>query len=107
MQPDFNQLMRQAQKAQQAFEKLQGELAVVEVEGSAGGGAVRAICTGSFEFKKIKISPEAVDPNDVETLEDLVLMAIGDALAKAKQMGQDRMSQSIGMQLPPGMGMGF
>jgi nucleoid-associated protein EbfC len=107
MQPDINQLLRSAQKAQQALEKLQGELAQVEVEGSAGGGAVQVTCTGTFEFKKVKIKAEAVDPADVETLEDLVLMAIRDALEKAKQMGQDRASKSIGMQLPPGMGLGF
>ncbi len=107
MQPDFNQLMRQAQKAQQALEKLQGELALTEIEGSAGGGAVQVTCTGTFDFKRIKIKPEAVDPSDIGTLEDLVLMAICDALEKAKQMGQDRASQSMGMQLPPGMGMGF
>jgi nucleoid-associated protein EbfC len=107
MQPDFNQLMRQAQKAQQALEKLQGELAVTEIEGSSGGGVVQVTCTGTFDFKRIKIKPEAVDPSDIETLEDLVLTAIRDALEKAKQMGQDKASQSIGMQLPPGMGMGF
>jgi DNA-binding YbaB/EbfC family protein len=107
MQPDFNQLMRQAQKAQQALERLQGELALAEIEGSSGGGAVQVTCTGTFDFKRVKIKSEAVDPNDVETLEDLVLMAIRDALEKAKKMGQDRASQSIGMQLPPGMGMGF
>jgi len=107
MQPDFNQLMRQAQKAQQALEKVQTELAVAEVQGSSGGGAVQVTCTGTFDFKSVKIKPEAVDPADVETLEDLVLTAVRDALEKAKQMGQDKASASLGMQLPPGMGMGF
>ena len=108
MQPDLNQILRQAQKAQQALERLQGELALVEVEGSSGGGAVQVTCTGAFEFKRVKIKPEAVDPNDVETLEDLVLMAVRDALEKAKQTGQDRASKAMGgMQLPPGLGMGM
>jgi nucleoid-associated protein EbfC len=107
MQPDFNQLMRQAQKAQQALEKVQTELAVAEVQGSSGGGAVQVTCTGTFDFKSVKIKAEAVDPADVETLEDLVLTAVRDALEKAKQMGQDKASQSLGMQLPPGMGLGF
>jgi DNA-binding YbaB/EbfC family protein len=107
MQPDFNQLMRQAQKAQQALEKLQGELAVTELEGSAGQGAVRIVCTGSRDFKSVKINKEAVDPEDIETLEDLVLTAIKDACQKAKQLEQDKAQQTLGMALPPGTGLGF
>jgi nucleoid-associated protein EbfC len=104
MQPDLNQMMRNVQKMQQAMMKLQSDLATQDVEGSAGGGAVTVTCTGALEFKGIKIKPEAVDPNDVETLEDLVLMAIKDACEKAKELGQQKMSQS-GISLPPGLGL--
>jgi hypothetical protein len=104
MQPDLNQMMRNVQKMQQAMLKLQNDLANLDVEGTAGGGAVKVTCTGALEFKSVKIKAEAVDPNDVETLEDLVLMAIKDACEKAKELGQQKMSQS-GISLPPGMGL--
>ena len=104
MQPDLNQMMRNVQKMQQAMLKLQSDLANQDVEGSAGGGAVTVTCSGALEFKAVKIKAEAVDPNDVETLEDLVLAAIKDACEKAKELGQQKMSQS-GIQLPPGLGL--
>jgi DNA-binding YbaB/EbfC family protein len=105
MQPDLNQLMRQAQKAQQELEKISQELATTELEGSAGGGVVTVRVTGALEFKAIKIKPEAVDPSDVETLEDLILVAIKDACEKAKQLGQTKQSRILGgMQMPPGLG---
>jgi DNA-binding YbaB/EbfC family protein len=103
-QPDINQLMRNMQKMQQAMEKIQSELAVTTVEGVAGGGAVKITCDGSLEFKAIKIKPEAVDPTDVDTLEDLILVALKDATEKAKKLGQDKLgSQLSGIPLPPGM----
>jgi len=104
MQPDLNQMMRNVQKMQQAMLKLQNDLANQDVEGTAGGGAVKVVASGALEFKSVKIKAEAVDPADVETLEDLVLMAIKDACDKAKQLGQEKMSQS-GISLPPGLGL--
>lgn len=109
MQPDINQMMRNMAKMQAEMEKLQNELAVTPVEGSAGGGAVTIQCTAALEFSGVKIKKDAVDPEDVETLEDLVLMAIKDACEKAKNLGQEKMGRSLGgltsgMQLPPGMG---
>ena len=101
--PDMNQMMRNVQKMQQAMLKLQTDLANQDVQGTAGGGAVTVTCTGALEFKSVKVKPEAVDPNDVETLEDLIVMAIKDACEKAKDLGQQKMSQS-GISLPPGMG---
>jgi len=103
MQPDLNQMMRNIEKMQRTMEKLQGELAQMTVEGTSGGGAVKITCTGAFEFKAVKIKPEAVDPSDVETLEDLILTAIQDASTKAKELGQKRMEQQLGGQLPPGL----
>ena len=103
-QPDINQLMRNMQKMQQAMEKIQSELAVTTVEGASGGGAVKITCDGALEFRSVKIKPEAVDPNDVETLEDLVLVALKDAADKAKKLGQDKLgSQLNGMPMPPGL----
>lgn len=100
MQPDMNQLIMQAQKLQREVQRVQEELARTPVEGSAGGGAVKVTCTGAIEFTKIKISPEAVDPSDIDTLEDLVLTAIKDATNKAKEMAQAK----TGPLMPPGLG---
>jgi DNA-binding YbaB/EbfC family protein len=100
-QPDIQKMMREMQKAQQALEKVQAELAHATVEGSAGGGAVKVTCTGSLEFTGVKIKPEAIDPNDAETLEDLVLAAIKDAADKAKKLGEQKMGNSFGgLQIP-------
>lgn len=105
MQPDINRMMQEYKKMQQGMERVQAELAQTNVEGSSGGGAVKVTCTGAFEFKAVKIKPEAVDPADVDTLEDLVLTAIKDACAKAQELGQKKMGPLVGnMQLPPGMG---
>ena len=104
-QPDLNQMMRQVQKMQEAMEKVQSELASTEVEGASGGGAVKITCTGSLDFKGVKISPEAVDPADVGTLEDLVLLAIKDACDKAKSLGEQKMGPHLaGVKLPRGLG---
>ena len=108
MQPDLNEMMRNVQKMQQAMEALQSELATTTVEGSAGGGAVTVSCTGELEFQSVKIKPEAVDPSDIGTLEDLVLTAVKDACQKAKNLGRDKMGNSFsnsGIQLPPGFGL--
>jgi DNA-binding YbaB/EbfC family protein len=103
-QPDLNQLMRNMQKMQQAMERIQNELAVTTVEGTSGGGAVKIACNGALEFTSVKIKPEAVDPNDVETLEDLILTALKDASQKARDLGQEKMGRQLsGIQLPPGL----
>jgi DNA-binding YbaB/EbfC family protein len=107
MQPDMNQMMQKMQKAQEAMAKLQDELNRAVVEGSSGGGAVKVTCTGGMDFQGIKISKEAVDPTDVETLEDLILTAIKDACDKAKKLGEQKMSSQLNamnLQLPPGFG---
>lgn len=109
MTQDFGKMMRDAQKSlqkmQQDMAKMQTELAAVIVEGTAGGGAVVITCNGNQEFKSVKIKPEAVDPNDVETLEDLVLAAVKDAATKSQALLQQRAgSLTAGLNLPPGMG---
>jgi nucleoid-associated protein EbfC len=75
-QPDMRQLMQQAQKMQEQMAAAQADLAKKEFEGSAGGGLVKATVTGTQELVGIEISPEVVDPDDVEMLEDLVVAAV-------------------------------
>jgi len=100
-------MIRQAQKMQEAMQKLQSELSQASVEGSSGGGAVKIACTGTLDFTAVKITPDAVDPADVATLEDLVLAAIKDACEKAKALGEQKTAsqlKNMNMQLPPGLG---
>ena len=78
-QPNLQQLMKQAQKMQQQIADAQAELAEAEVTGTAGGGLVTVTMTGTGEVTAVKIDPKAVDPDDVETLEDLVLAALHNA----------------------------
>ena len=82
-QPNMQQIMKQAQKMQQQVAQAQAELAEAEVTGTAGGGLVTVVVTGLGEYKSVKIDPKAVDPDDVETLEDLVLAAIHNAAEAA------------------------
>jgi nucleoid-associated protein EbfC len=79
----MRQLMRQAQEMQQQLARAQAELAERRFEGSAGGGLVTAVVTGGPELVEIHISPEVVDPADVEMLEDLVLVAVRQAMEAA------------------------
>ena len=74
------QMMKQAQKMQQEFQRMQQELEVKEFTAKAGGGAVVATVNGKRELTKLKISPDAVDPDDVEMLEDLVVAAVNEAI---------------------------
>lgn len=107
-QDEMARRMREAQsslmKMQQDMNKMQEELSAIMVEGTAGGGAVVVICNGNNEFRSVKIKKEAVDPNDVETLEDLVLAAVKDASFKAQKLLQQRAnSLTAGLNLPPGL----
>ncbi len=95
-QPDMQQLMKQAQKMQQQLMEAQSKLAESEVEGSAGGGLVTATVTGAGDVLRVKIKPEAVDPDDVESLEDLVVAAIRDAAANAQALQQTTMGPLAG-----------
>ena len=87
----MQQLMKQAQKMQQQMVAAQEELAQAEVQGTAGGGLVTATVTGAGEVVSIKIKPEAVDPDDVESLEDLVVAALHDASRAAQDLSAERM----------------
>ncbi len=82
-QPDLGQLMKQAQQMQQELARAQAELAQRQFEGSAGGGMVTAVVTGGSELLEVRISPEVVDPGDVEMLEDLIVAAVRQAMGAA------------------------
>src|SRR3954454_19734424 len=90
-QPNMNDLMKQAQKMQEQLMEAQQQAAEQVVEGQAGGGVVKVEVTGSMEFRSVHIDAKAVDPDDVEMLEDLVLAAIHDAVGKVQDLSQQAM----------------
>ena len=92
---DLGGLLAQAQNMQQQLVDAQARVAAQSVEGQSGGGVVRVAMTGGFEFTSVVIDPSAVDPADVEMLQDLVLAAIRDAVGKVNQLNQDAM-QTMG-----------
>ena len=94
-------MMKQAANMQKNMEKLQGELAERTVDFSAGGGMVNVVAKGDISIQSIKIDPKAVDPDDVEMLEDLVLAGVDGALKKAQEMVTTEMGKlTQGMNLP-------
>ena len=102
-QPNLQQLMKQAQKMQQQMATAQAELAETELTGTAGGGLVTVTVTGTGEVTGIKIDPKAVDPDDVETLEDLVLAALHNAAEQARSLTEQKMGPLAGGLGLPGM----
>jgi DNA-binding YbaB/EbfC family protein len=87
--PDLGALLQQAQQMQQQLVAAQAEAASQEHEGVAGGGAVKVTVTGGLEFRSVTIRPDAVDPDDVEMLEDLVLAALHEAVGKVNAAQQE------------------
>lgn len=101
----FGGMMKQVQKLQQKMQQLQEQLEHRRVEGSAGGGMVTVVANGRQEILEIKISPEVVNPNDVEMLEDLILAAINQARQRAQEMMSEEMNQLTGGLQIPGLTM--
>lgn len=98
-QPNMQQILKQAQKMQQQLMQAQAELAEARVEGTAGGGLVTATVSGSGELVALTIDPKAVEPDDTETLADLVLAAVRDAVANASALQEQKMgplTQALG-----------
>jgi DNA-binding YbaB/EbfC family protein len=95
--------MRQAQELQAKLAKAQEELAEATIEASSGGGAVKVTVNGQQQVLSVKISPEAIEPDDVEMLEDLVMTAVNEALAKAQEMAAKRMGKLTGGLNIPGL----
>jgi nucleoid-associated protein EbfC len=96
-------IMKQAQKMQQELLRIQEELATKTVEASSGGGMVTVVVSGRMELTSIKIEKDVVDPNDIEMLQDLVLAAVNEGIAKAQEMTKDEMAKVTGGLPIPGL----
>ena len=104
--PNMGQLMKQAQQIQTKMAKLQEDLGDRTVEASSGGGMVIVVANGRQEVLSIKIEQEVIDPDDAEMLQDLIMAAVNDALARAKDMVNEEMGKlTKGMNIPgmPGL----
>ena len=95
-QPDMNQMMRQVQQMQAEMVKAQEELKNELVEASAGGGMVTVKVSGDLELKELTIDPGAVDPEDVEMLQDMVQAAVNEALRSAQELAANKMGAATG-----------
>ncbi len=100
---DFNKLMKQAKKMQEDMARVQGELEEEVIEASSGGGMVKVAITGSQKIERISIAKDAVDPEDLEMLEDLILAAVNEAVNASKEMAAKRLSSVTGGMSMPGM----
>jgi hypothetical protein len=100
----FGDMMKQVQKMQAKMQQLQAELEEKEVEGSAGGGMVKAIVTGKGDLKEVKIDPQVVKEGDIEMLEDLIVAAVAQAQENAANLQKEIMGELTGGLDLPGMG---
>lgn len=100
---NMNQMLKQAQKMKEEMAKMQAELQTKTVDASSGGGMVQVVVSGKMELVEIKIKPEAVDPEDVEMLEDLVKAALNEGLRKAQEMTSNEMGKLTGGLKIPGL----
>ena len=103
MMKNMGDLQKMAREMQANMAKAQEELAAATVEGTAGGGAVVIVLTGTQDVRSIKIQKDAVDPEDIETLQDLVLAAFTDALKKSRELAAQRLGGVTGGLKIPGM----
>ena len=100
---NMGNLQRMAQQMQQDMLRVQQELDEARLEGSSGGGVVRAVVTGKQELVELIIDPDAVDPEDVDMLQDLVVAAVNEALRAARDLGETKMAAVTGGLRLPGM----
>lgn len=106
MRGNIAQMMQKAQRMQENMQKVQDDLAQLEVVGQSGGGVVKVTLTGKMDARKVQIDPSALA--DAEMLEDLMVAAFNDAVSKANEESSKRMSAATaGMPLPPGMKLPF
>lgn len=96
-------LQKMAQQMQQEMLRIQGELDTLIIDGSSGGGVVKATVTGKQELVSVTIDPSAVDPDDVEMLQDLVVAAVNDALRASREIAEQKMGAVTGGLKLPGM----
>jgi DNA-binding YbaB/EbfC family protein len=95
-QPDFGAILKQAQLMQSEMLKAQEELKAESVEATVGGGMVAVKMSGDLELQELKIDPQAVDPEDVDMLQDLVLAAVNEAIRAAQELAASKMNQAAG-----------
>lgn len=101
MNPNYQKMAKQVQKMQAEMAKVQEELANETVEASAGGGMVTVQVSGALELKGVKIDPAAVDPNDIEMLEDMIMAAANEALRSAQELASRKLGGiTSGLGLP-------
>ena len=100
---DMKQMMRQAQKMQKQLNEAQEEIAGMSFEASAGGGMVKAVVSGNLSLASLEIDKEAVDPEDVEMLQDMVVAAVNEALRGMNELSEARLSAVTGGMNIPGM----
>ncbi|MFW6030068.1 MAG: YbaB/EbfC family nucleoid-associated protein [Halanaerobiales bacterium] len=100
---NMNKLMKQAKEMQAKMSKMQNELEEKTVETTAGGGAVKVVVNGKQEVLDLEIDPDAVDPEDVEMLEDMILAAVNEGMRKVQDMVDEKMGKVTGGMNIPGM----
>ena len=103
MPPNMNNLMKQAKKMQEKMEQTQAEMEDKQLEVSAGGGVVKIVITGKKEIRELTIDPSAVDPEDIEMLQDLLVSAVNEAIRQADEM----VNKELGKFMPSGFGGGL
>ena len=96
MPPNLNRMLEQAQKLQEEMAAAQEKLAEEKVEASSGGGMVKVVATGDGRLESLTIDPDAVDPEDVELLQDMVLAAVNEALRSARKLVETRLGGAMG-----------
>ncbi len=101
--PGLGNMMKQVQKMAEDTERLQAELAKEKIEAASGGGMVTAVANGMGELLDITISPDVVDPEDIDMLQDLIVSAVREAMEKATQMKNERMQELTGGLNIPGL----
>jgi DNA-binding YbaB/EbfC family protein len=101
-QPNMNAMLKQVQKMQEDMVKAQDELKNEVVDASAGGGMVTVKISGDLEVREVRIDPEAVDPDDVELLQDMVLAAVNEAVRAAQELAASKMNAAAGGLAGPG-----
>ena len=94
---NMNQLMQQAKKMQEQLAQAQDKAKELEVSASAGGGRVKVVASGDMQLKSIAIDPEALDPDDVELLQDMILAAVNDALNSASEAANSEVASATGL----------
>jgi len=100
---NMNNMIKQAQKMQQEMMKMQDEMEATEFESTAGGGVITVKVSGSKQILDVNIKPEAVDPDDVEMLQDLIITAVNDAMKKVDEANNSKMSRLTGGMNIPGL----